>query len=215
MTIAIEINGILFIGRWHKLAVAHRPCERTFQIERIVAFISRHQQEGFQFTREIFRTTRIVKRQRRQRIQNPRFTHHAAPASLYANNANDNFRRYAVDLPCTVQRIFILVPEGHTVLYVIRSDELFTIPQPCTVRSGWRLSRRRLAVHQTQYRVQTLGLRQDLLQLLAVKAVLVHHFLDELLRVRIIGKIAARLHDIVLWLKQEAAGWRTRSRLSL
>ena len=215
MSIAIEINGILFIGRRHKLAVSHCPRERTFQIERIVAFISRHQQEGFQFTREVFRTTRIVKRQRRQRIQNPRFTHHAAPASLYTNNTDNNFRRNSVDLPRTVQRIFILIPESHAVLHVVRCDELFAIAQPCAVRSGWRLSRRCLTVHQTQYRVQTLGLRQDLLQLLAVKAVLVHHFLDELLRVRIIGKIAARLHDVVLWLKQEAAGWRTRSRLSL
>ena len=100
-------------------------------------------------------------------------------------------------------------------MHVVRCDELFAVAQPCTVRTGWRLSRRCLAIHQTQYRVQTLGLRQDLLQLLAVKAVLVHHFLDELLRVRIIGKITARLHDVVLWLKQEAAGWRPRSRLSL
>ncbi|CPR67557.1 Uncharacterised protein [Salmonella enterica subsp. enterica serovar Bovismorbificans] len=59
--IAIEIDRIFFIGRWHKLAVAHRAGKGTFQIERIVLLIARHEQEGFQLAGEIFRPARIVK----------------------------------------------------------------------------------------------------------------------------------------------------------
>ncbi|SRN42291.1 Uncharacterised protein [Shigella flexneri] len=43
----------------------------------------------------------------------------------------------------------------------------------------------------------------------------VHHFVDELLGIRVISEIAAHLHHIVLRLKQEAARRRSGGRFSL
>ena len=50
MPVTAEIHRILFVRRWHKLTVTHRTCKGTFQIERIVLLVARHQQEGFQLT---------------------------------------------------------------------------------------------------------------------------------------------------------------------
>ncbi|CSQ66557.1 Uncharacterised protein [Shigella sonnei] len=61
MPVAAEIYRILFVRRRHKLSVAHRPGKGTFQIERIVLLVARHQQEGFQLAREILRAAWVVK----------------------------------------------------------------------------------------------------------------------------------------------------------
>ena len=42
MSVTIKIDRILLIGGRHKLTVAHRPGERAFQIQRVVAFAARH-----------------------------------------------------------------------------------------------------------------------------------------------------------------------------
>ena len=44
------------------------------------------------------------------------------------------------------------------------------------------------------------------MQLLAIKTVLAHHFIDELFGRRVIREVAAHLHHIVLRLKQKPAG---------
>ncbi|STW79665.1 Uncharacterised protein [Klebsiella michiganensis] len=59
----------------------------------------------------------------------------------------------------------------------------------------------RLTVHQTQHIVQAFGLREYLMQLLSVEAVLAHHFINELFRRRVIGEIAAHLHHVMLRLE--------------
>ena len=214
MTIPVKIDGILLIGGRHKLAVAHRAGKRPFQIERIVLLAARHQQEGFQLGREILRAARVVKGERRQRVEDAGFPHHAAPAGFNADNPDDDFRRYAVHLPRAVERIFILIPEHHAVLHVVRGNKLFAVAQPRAVRPARHLGRRRLPVHQAQHVVQTLGLRQNFVQLLSVKAVFAHHFIDELLGRRVIREVAAHLHHIVLRLQQESSGRRARRLLN-
>lgn len=72
-----------------------------------------------------------------------------------------------------------------------------------------------LVIHQPQYRIQTLRPGENFLQLLTIETVFVHHFVDELLGIRVISEIAAHLHHIVLWLKQEAARRRSGGRFSL
>ncbi len=52
-------------------------------------------------------------------------------------------------------------------------------------------------------RNQSFRLREDLLRLLTV--VFADHFINEL-RIRVVGEVAAHLHDVMLRLKQEAAG---------
>ncbi len=52
------------------------------------------------------------------------------------------------------------------------------------------------------------------MQLLAIKTVLAHHFIDELFGRRVIREVAAHLHHIVLRLKQEPAGRRARRLLN-
>ena len=42
MAVTVKIDRILLIGGRHKLTVAHRPGERAFQIQRVVAFAARH-----------------------------------------------------------------------------------------------------------------------------------------------------------------------------
>ena len=42
MSVTVKIDRILLIGGRHKLTVAHRPGERAFQIQRVVAFAARH-----------------------------------------------------------------------------------------------------------------------------------------------------------------------------
>ena len=98
VTVAVEIHRILLIRRRHKLTVTHRAGERSLQIQRIVLFVARHKQKGFQLAAEVAGTARIVKRQRGERVENARFPHDAAPARLYADNADDDLRRHAVDL---------------------------------------------------------------------------------------------------------------------
>nr|VUD35297.1 Uncharacterised protein [Raoultella sp. NCTC 9187] len=44
------------------------------------------------------------------------------------------------------------------------------------------------------------------MQLLPVKSVLAHHFVDELLRSRIVGEISPHIHNVMLRLQQEATG---------
>ncbi len=56
---------------------------------------------------------------------------------------------------------------------------------------------------------------ENFLQLLTIETVFVHHFVDELLGIRVISEIAAHLHHIVLRLKQEAARRRSGGRISL
>ncbi|VEB55211.1 Uncharacterised protein [Salmonella enterica subsp. enterica] len=51
--------------------------------------------------------------------------------------------------------------------------------------------------------------------MLTVETVFTDHFINELLRIRVVGEVAAHLHDVMLRLKQEAAGRRARRRLSL
>ena len=48
------------------------------------------------------------------------------------------------------------------------------------------------------------------MQLLAIKTVLAHHFIDELFGRRVIREVAAHLHHIVLRLQQESSGRRAR-----
>ena len=214
VTIPVKIYRVLLIGGRHKLAVAHCPGERPFQIERIVLFVSRHQQEGFQLGREILGAARVVEGERRQRIKDAGFTHNASPAGLDPNNTDDDLRRHAIDLPRTVQGVFILIPEHHAILHVVRGNKLFAIAQPRAVWPGRHLGCRRLPVHQAQHIVQTLRLRQNGMQLLAVKTVLAHHFIDELFGRRVIREVAAHLHHIVLRLQQESSGRRARRWLS-
>lgn len=57
--------------------------------------------------------------------------------------------------------------------------------------------------------------RENFLQLLTIETVFVHHFVDELLGIRVIGEVTAHLHHIVLRLKQEAARRRSGGRFSL
>lgn len=56
---------------------------------------------------------------------------------------------------------------------------------------------------------------ENFLQLLTIETVFVHHFVDELLGIRVIGEVTAHLHHIVLRLKQEAARRRSGGRFSL
>ncbi|CNV09354.1 Uncharacterised protein [Salmonella enterica subsp. enterica serovar Bovismorbificans] len=100
-------------------------------------------------------------------------------------------------------------------MHVIRRNKLFAVAQPGAIWSGGRLSGRRLSVHQTQDVIQSFRLREDLLQLLTVETVFTDHFINELLRIRVVGEVAAHLHDVMLRLKQKAAGRRARRRLSL
>lgn len=51
-----------------------------------------------------------------------------------------------------------------------------------------------LVIHQPQYRIQTLRPGENFLQLLTIETVFVHHFVDELLGIRVISEIAAHLH---------------------
>ena len=158
MPVAVKVDRILFIRGRHKLAVAHRARKRAFQRQRIVAFITRHQQEGFQLTGKIVGAARVVKGERRQRVDNTGFPHHAAPACLHADDPDHDFWRHAVNLPGAVKRILILVPERHAVLHVIRRNEFIAIAQPGAVWPRRRLSGRRLAVHQTQHVIEPFGL---------------------------------------------------------
>ncbi len=45
--------------------------------------------------------------------------------------------------------------------------------------------------------------RENFLQLLTIETVFVHHFVDELLGIRVISEIAAHLHHIVLRLSRK------------
>ncbi len=154
MTIVVEIDGILFEGRRHKLAVSHCAGIRAAQIQRIVLLTTRHQQEGFQFAAEIFCAARIAERERCQRIQKARFAHHPAPACFHANNANDDFRRHAILLTCTFQRILILIPERHAIRHIIRRNKLVAVANPGAVRPGWRRIGWCLSIHQAQNIIQ-------------------------------------------------------------
>ena len=133
MPVAVKVHRVLPVRRGHKLTVAHRAGEGAFQIERVILFAARHQQERFQLAGEVLGAARIVKRQRRQRIKDSGFPHHPPPAGLDANNPDDNFRRHAVNLVRAVERILILVPECHAVLHVIRGNKLFFVAQPGAV----------------------------------------------------------------------------------
>ncbi|BDA53447.1 hypothetical protein NUITMVR1_11060 [Raoultella ornithinolytica] len=46
------------------------------------------------------------------------------------------------------------------------------------------------------------------MQLLSVEAMLAHHFIDELLRRRVVSEIASHLHHIVLRLQQKTTASR-------
>ncbi len=48
------------------------------------------------------------------------------------------------------------------------------------------------------------------MQLLTIESMLAHHRINKALCRRVIGKVAAAHHHLMLWLKQKAARWRGR-----
>ncbi len=84
------------------------------------------------------------------------------------------------------------------------------------LRSARSMARRwRLLIHQSQNKTQTFGLRQHVMQLLAVKSVLTDHFINELIHGRIVSKITGLNGTGMFSLQQKtAAGCRIGTRIS-
>ncbi len=189
VAVAVKVHRIALEAGGHKLAIAHGAGVGALGFGGVHPLVAGHHQEGFQFAREELGAARIIKCQGGQCIQNAGLAHHPAPAGLHPDNADDDLRRHPVDLLRPVQLACVFTPEVDAVLHVVGGDELGAIAVPGTGRAGGLGGGRRLGIHQADDPVVTLCLCQHLMQLGAVKTVLLDHLLDESVHIGAIGEV--------------------------
>ncbi|MNE73604.1 hypothetical protein D3C80_1696260 [compost metagenome] len=127
MSVAIEVHGIVGEGRRHERSVAHRAGIGAAQGQRIVTFLARLQKKLLQLTTEELGAARIGEGKGSQRVDDPRIAHHPSPTGFHADDADDDFRRYAVCAVGALQIGFVLVPEQYAVAHVAWCDEFLPV----------------------------------------------------------------------------------------
>ncbi len=159
----------------HELRDADRPRVRSLDAQGIDSRFAAEHQVVLQLAAEELRALRVIERERGERIDHPVGPDVAAISGLDADDAHDDFLGHAELARGAREGLGVAVPELHARLYALGVDEYRTVCLPGGERGFGGL------LHRLDDRGLKLRLAEDAAELLAGKAVLLHHFGDELL----------------------------------